>query len=819
MNKIFLSSSNVVNQFITMLSGAMKVHSLSITFLTTALVLASCALHKTDPFQNQATVDYDILLTLPDKTISYHNVVKPVLERRCVVCHGCYDAPCQLKLSSYEGIERGASKQLVYNGSRVFGTEPTRLMIDGKTTSEWRNKGFHPVLNEGEQTPKQNLDQSLLYKLLRLKQRHPQARTGMLSDDFDLTLNRGQVCPTLDEFQRYEENHPLWGMPYAMPNLSDREYKTLVQWVAQGSPVSPSPLPTKLAIQQIAQWEQFFNGSSHKEKLVSRYIYEHLFQAHIHFSDTPAREFYRLVRSTTPPGEAIDEIPTLRPYDDPGVSPFYYRLLPYHASIVTKNHVVYELSAQKMIRYRKLFMDPRYEVKDLPSYNPDISSNPFKIYEAIPPNSRYRFLLDDARFFIEGFIKGPVCRGQIALNVIEDQFWVFFFNPDHYIETGDADFLKTFSENLNMPSERGDTLNIIAAWTEYKDKLKGYKKAKEDNFIKQPVPGDLKQAMNSIWDGEGTNPNAALTVFRHFDSASVNFGLKGDYPETAWIIDYPLLERIHYLLVAGFNVYGNVGHQLNTRLYMDFLRMEGEDHFLAYLPISKRKTIRDSWYIGMREGLDKKAYNSSEWLEKEAVVGYETDDPQNELYRHLERRLGAMAGPLDYLNRCQSRPCRLPAISSTERQADAAMTKVAEIKGSILRVFPDLAFVRVRTGGEPKNDFAYTLIRNKAYKNVSSMFADEDRRDREHDTLSVIKGLHGSYPNFFFDIELSKVDEFSERYAAIRNRKDYERFVSLFGVRRTRSNFWNIADWFQDYYAEQQPVLSGLFDLNRYHNR
>lgn len=36
-----------------------------------------------------------------------------------------------------------------------------------------------------------------------------------------------------------------------------------------------------------------------------------------------------------------------------------------------------------------------------------------------------------------------------------------------------------------------------------------------------------------------------------------------------------MLERIHYLLVAGFNVFGNVGHQLNTRLYINFLRMQG----------------------------------------------------------------------------------------------------------------------------------------------------------------------------------------------------------------------------------------------------
>ena len=27
----------------------------------------------------------------------YYTEVKPILENRCVVCHACYDAPCQLK--------------------------------------------------------------------------------------------------------------------------------------------------------------------------------------------------------------------------------------------------------------------------------------------------------------------------------------------------------------------------------------------------------------------------------------------------------------------------------------------------------------------------------------------------------------------------------------------------------------------------------------------------------------------------------------------------------------------------------------------------
>lgn len=46
------------------------------------------------------------------------------------------------------------------------------------------------------------------------------------------------------------------------------------------------------------------------------------------------------------------------------------------------------------------------------------------------PHSCYRLLLDEALFFISGFMKGPVCRGQVALNVIRDQFWLKLYDSD-----------------------------------------------------------------------------------------------------------------------------------------------------------------------------------------------------------------------------------------------------------------------------------------------------------------------------------------------------------------------------------------------------
>jgi hypothetical protein len=789
-------------------------------FILTTLIVSACATKKEKLTDKQSRVDLSLLQTLPEEIISFNDQISPVLERRCVVCHGCYDAPCQLKLSSPEGIDRGASKEKVYNGARFSAMSPTRLYIDAKSTEEWREKGFHTVLNEGTTGAVQNLDQSVMYKMLHLKQMNPQSRVGMLSDKFDLSLERKQSCPTLEEFDKYAGKFPNQGMPFAMPNLTDQEYLILVQWLAQGAPVPAKKGPSPAAMEQIESWEEFLNGTGNKQKLVSRYIYEHLFIGHMHFKGTGNREFYRLVRSSTPPGQPVDEIATVRPYDNPGTN-FYYRLLRYPGNIVAKTHVVYELSDQRLARYRELFLEPDYDVSELPSWEPLIASNPFKAFKDIPPRSRYVFLLDDARYFIEGFIKGPVCRGMIALNVIEDQFWVAFLDPDRDSMLTQPEFLEEMSDYLQIPSSQGDKIRLLSSWQDYRKREQKYNEGRFKYFSAMDQY-DINDAMDFLWDGNGDNANAALTVFRHFDSASVDYGFNGNYPETAWVVDYPLLERIHYLLVAGFNVYGNLKHQLNTRLYMDFLRMEGEDMYLAFLPTTHRKDIRDSWYAGMREGKDKDIGDTEIWMSKDVVTGYQTADPQRELYRHMEKKLATVLEREDVINRCGQPPCQAKDSGADKHKADNAMRRIANMQGFVLMAFPDLSFIRVRRNGNPENDLAYTVIRNKAYKNVTSMFQDEGDskfRDYSNDSLTVVDWLEGSYPNFFFTVDINDVDLFAERYAALQSRDDYEHFVSAYGTRRTNSAFWATADWFQDEYLREKPVGAGVFDLNRYQNR
>ncbi len=820
--------------------------------------LAACSSSSNKPGEDkeELSLDYEILSTLPKKDISYQNSIKPILGSRCVVCHGCYDSPCQLKLSSIEGLLRGANKIPVYNPLRLRHASPSRLFIDANTTEEWRHKGFFSVLNEAKlnqqsnQAPSQkeltkkqaenNLRYSILYRMLNLKQLHPQPRIGKLKSNINLALDAKQQCSTIAEFDQFAYQHPSWGMPYGLPNLANEEYQLLVQWLAQGSPIEQNKPVENAIIQQIQRWEGFLNQPSNKHQLVSRYIYEHLFLAQLYFSkldfynnkidnkNAPQTQldFFRLVRSSTPPGITIKEIATTRPYDSPGDAPFYYRLKHKHSQTIVKNHNTYALSAKKLQRIKQLFIETNYDVKQLPSYDPKIASNPFKVYKDIPPVSRYKFLLDDSHYFIESFIKGPVCRGQISLNVIDDYFWVIFLNPEDKLTTLDPEFLNENSDYFQLPADKEDTFNIISIWTKY---WKNQKKYINDKLIqfKQFEKIPLNEALTYIYQGEKDNngANAALTIFRHLDSASVSYGLIGDglknAPETTLVFDYPIFERIYYLLVAGFDVYGNLGHQLNTRLYMEFLRMEAEDNFLAFLPISDRKKIRDSWYQGIRKNIEKYFKEPMQWLNIEIVTGYKTTSPQAELYQKLKQHFSASEKISLQKNQGYTPLTKLNKKLKTNQKIKNLMGKINTLKGDKIRLLPDVTFVRVKMKA-PHNHQAFTIINNKAYKHISSMFDDEkkeNQRDYQFDTLTVVDWLEGSYPNFFLDVNIDDLDQFSQKFRHISNDKDYEKFIALYGVRRTSTNFWELSDWFYQYKKQSHPIKSGYFDLNRYDNR
>jgi hypothetical protein len=744
-----------------------------------------------------------VVASLPPQTIDYWSAVKPIVEKRCVVCHACYDAPCQLKMSSIEGIERGASEAKVYNAGRLKHAPMTRLFEDAQSTAEWREKGFFPVLNEFPDTAEANREAGVLYRLLELKQNHPLPDVKQLPDSFDLSLSRKQSCPKPETFDKHARKHPLWGMPYALPAMSESEQAVLMGWVLQGATYLPRPPMDPIYQPQIDLWERFLNGDSLKQQLTSRYIFEHLAIAHLYFAAVDETKFFKLVRSATPPGEPVELIATRRPYNDPGVLRVYYRIVEDPETVVAKIHMPYRLDDKRMQRWQSLFIDAPYDVTELPSYDEELASNPFLTFQDLPVRSRYKFMLDEAQYTVMGFIKGPVCRGQVALSVINDRFWVFFVDPD-VPEIDELDeFYATQSEKLELPASTEDIYAPLRHWRKYAAQQKSLLREK-DQFMSEHVSGKERINVDVIWDGDGTNRNAALTVFRHFDSATVEQGLLGLPPKTAWLIGYSVLERIHYLLVAGYDVYGNVGHQLVTRLYMDFLRMESEANFLLLLPESARVRERNYWYRGAEE--DVLEYMTLPSFEDRSVpaIDYRTDDEKLDLFGFLEQRL----------KRVLSSRHTMAAIPDSRIRDE--LDRLHRLIGAPATLMPQTAFVRIRAAG---GDQYVTLMQDSAHLNITSMFGEKKERAPEEDTLSVIPGFIGSYPNVFYVVDASEVKAFVDAISELRNEDDYSRLLDAYGIRRTNPEFWNTSDTFHLAYRHQYPLESGMLDFNRLENR
>jgi Fatty acid cis/trans isomerase (CTI) len=775
----------------------------------TLSALVGCATLSRDSFdQRYGSADprrYDQPAAPAPGGVSWRADVQPILQRRCVVCHGCYDAPCQLKLGAWQGVARGGSGDNVYDTTRLLEAAPSRLFVDAQLPSQWRAKGFFPVLNERSPTPEGQLAGSLLYQTLVLKQQHPLPGGPLLGEGFDFSLDRAMACPRIEQFEAHARKSPLAGMPYGLPGLDTREVDVLARWLQAGAPYEGDVPLTAMQRQQVQGWETFLNGASLKERLMSRYLFEHLFLGHLHFEADATHRAFRLVRSSTPPGQPLQIIATRRPYDDPGVERFWYRIVPEREVILAKTHMPYALSPARMAKYRSWFLGGDVHVGALPPYAVEVASNPFETFRELPIDARYRFLLDEAHFFIMNFIKGPVCRGQMAVDVIEDQFWVVFVDPKANAEAIQGEVLLRQAENLTLPAEQGSDSGLLLPWLKMAREQRSFLQTKSQMLRKSFATAQAKLDLSLIWDGDGRNRNAALTIFRHFDSASVVQGLIGAPPKTAWVINYPLFERIFYLLVAGYDVYGNVGHQLNSRLYMDFMRMEGEFNFLVFLPQAVRESTALYWYRGATGEAREYVYGKNAYLDAESSVRYRSGDPQRELYELLRQHL---APALD---------ARFDLAGVPDGRLRAELQSLAAVKGASLSWLPEMSVLRIDdAAGGPRY---FTLLRNTAHANVAHLAREKSELLPDENTLTVVPGFIGAYPNAIYRVAADDLPALRDAIAGMASEGDYRKLADRFALRRTNSQFWAGSDALHEAYGAWAPLEAGLFDYNRFQNR
>jgi mono/diheme cytochrome c family protein len=744
----------------------------------------------------------------------YTSDIQPIFNRRCIACHGCLGSPCNVKLDSFRGVDRGGYGVNPYS-SHIDASSRVNMDV-AQTTAEWRQRGFYPILDH-EGASSDRLDRSLLYKMVTAGYQHNQpgfsreAAMPLYAKRYD------HYCPaTPKALDAFLEANPAAGMPFGLPAISSADLEKLAAWVANGSPG-----PTRKELEQagvvtgkaaVAEWEEFLNEPDPRNRLVARYIFDHVFQASIVLEESPG-DFFRLVRSSTPASRtatgatgtpiSIDQpaqiIDTPLPYDDPysyaKVDRFWYRLQKVTAPRVQKNHFVWRLNKASLAHLKDLFLGREWDATQ--DMNPPWGvGNPFRVFRAIPAEARSLFLLENAEVIVGGITYGPVCLGQTATYAVKDHFWAYFLDP-HY-----------------DPSVQNPELGL-ETWSTMMDRLpvgnaeyaEAYAKAQ-----RKLTPKGL--TIDAVWNGGRKNPNAWLTVLRHETNVSVMKGRQGGIPRSQWLVSYSGLERLYYDTVASYKYWGGDLGKLETLLFFNFLRQEMEDNFLVLLPQKDRDPIRQRWSQGAFGAIGRFLVP---FADRDLPGGVTKDQtrPLLAAVDQIQAHMGpAISGPVDELN-----PSIKPKISLRKPIRDYAgwVKAVSLLTGTTAykfpRFLPSVVLMRLNNGHDSR---VYSLIANRVYKTQFDLFFQNGEALPDEYTLSVYPTIVGGFPNLFIELDLSQAPAFLNELRWVQTIDDWNALRNRYGVLRNSARFWSALDWFNDWNFKNRGEQAGHLDLSYY---
>jgi hypothetical protein len=206
-----------------------------------------------------------------------------------------------------------------------------------------------------------------------------------------------------------------------------------------------------------------------------------------------------------------------------------------------------------------------------------------------------------------------------------------------------------------------------------------------------------------------------------------------------------------------------------------------------------------------------------------ARIPFVTDDPRREFVehvvdRHLLPAVGIAFDPINYLRAGEGYP-KLPDKYETEEDFLRAFRSLAQPGTPFVRLVNDhnanLAYLRIRL--KNGKDVAGSMVVNRWHDNVAFLIKEDARLDPARDNVDFIKGLIGSYPNYFFDVRQEDLPDFLDLLGHFeQNPKNLAR-LAKYGVNRADDRLWETYDWFQQRFNADEPVRGGLFDLNRYY--
>lgn len=723
----------------------------------------------------------------------YLDKVQPLLGQRCVTCHGCSTSPCQLKLSSYDGVARGGTKKNMFHNT-LLTQEPTRLK-DAKTPAEWRSKGFFSVTDGGKD--------SIMYRYLAAGQKE-NVEGFDLANPFAIYKDQAESLQFTCTDKTSEIDARLAkggnGMPLGMPGLAPSEYETLAAWLEKGAP-GPSPeaqarLDAPRDPQAVKAWEDFFNQTTPKGQLTARYLYEHLFFGKLHIDDSAASrgDFFEIVRSRTKDG-AIDEIVTDTPSSDPR-GRFYYRLKKYTPLIVAKDHVVWNLTDAVRSHWKSMFLDATWTIDAVPSYR---EANPFEYFDKIPGVIRSQFMIENSGRLIDSMTKSDVCNGASATYAIRDRFFTLFLKPESDPSALDPKLGRDGYDHVD-PNESQASI----FWG-------GSFEQALMTELRRLKPDGLK--VEDLWDGGKTDKNAWVSVFRHGKSASTHLGPMGQMPETMWVMDYGNFERLYYDLVVLYRPWAHLRHKTETWRIMSEVRAHGEDMFILFLPEESRERVRREFTPGYAGAFDTTMGGAG--YRSGVTPALSAERPVEDLVARIRKYLGPKIAGFDDLDPDPlAGGAAQPVAPRNQAQLEQSLFSLTQKRGGFGETLPDTTWVTFTDGSK---SYDYTILVNRIYHSnsriIGSAIPSMSRRP-ELDSLSVIRGHIGGFPELFMTIPMTEVDKMVGASTGTPEWRQHVR--SRFEIRRNSAAFWSFLDAEHAKAIKADPLGSGIIDTSEY---
>jgi hypothetical protein len=138
------------------------------------------------------------------------------------------------------------------------------------------------------------------------------------------------------------------------------------------------------------------------------------------------------------------------------------------------------------------------------------------------------------------------------------------------------------------------------------------------------------------------------------------------------------------------------------------------------------------------------------------------------------------------------------------------------VQGDALQWLPEAALLVVEGSDGALSTF--NLLRNTGHASVSHLIEGKELRPDEN-TLTVVPGVIGSYPNAFYRARAGELPALTAAVRGLRSERDYATFTRRWAVRRNNPAFWAFSDQVHARYARDQGLEAGVLDYSRLEDR